>query len=372
MKKAFKVSGIVLLICLICFAVFSAYKWHQLSKDTHNLQDRIDIECNKYIRNKKSPGLAIGVIKDGRIYQACFGYANVEHHQKADTNTIFEIGSITKVFTAELTQILVDKALMRWDETVYDILPDSVRPSVNDSTTLLSLASHTSGFPRVPKELLKDVNNRCNPYASIPKNNYLACIKNMCGKQKPDTQHFDYSNMGYAVLADCIEAKTGLSYDSLLQREISGVLGLKNTGRLVEDTSDYATGYDAGVPACHWTFPIMYGCGGLNSDLTDMMKFLNANMVMGPLYKAFSETQQQLYQAPNGGIGKGWHMDKINGIATGGTIIWKNGGTGGFRTYIGMVPDKKLGIVVLSNQASNDLDGLALILLVLAAHVSLK
>ncbi len=373
MRRVFKFTGVLLLICLIGLIVIKVYRFRDLLKDTHDLQRKIEAECNKELIKKKTVGLAVGIIQGDRTYMEEFGYLDLQTHQPVDSNSIFEIGSVTKVFTSELTQILVDKGVLDWNNNIYDLLPAASKPHVNDSTTLLSLATHTSGFPRVPSLLLESIKNGCDPYSEIRLSDYDSCIKSLIGKKKANPDHYNYSNMGYGVLADCLEARTGKSFDSLLDREVFGVLGMNHTRFYATDTTNYATGYDkTGSPTCHWHFSVMRGAGGLNSNIIDMMKFLQANLSDNILYKPFSETQTELYKVPLGGIGKGWHMDRINGVFAGGDIIWKNGGTGGFRSYIGFIPAKKTGIVVLSNQADFDVDGVSTMLLMLATHISLQ
>jgi D-alanyl-D-alanine-carboxypeptidase/D-alanyl-D-alanine-endopeptidase len=232
----------------------------------------------------------------------------------------------------------------------------------------LSLATHTSGFPKTPRPLLDSAKNRCNPYRDMSRANYEVCIINLTGKKKPDPNNFEYSNMGFSVLANCLETKAGCRYDSLLAREIFKVLGMNRTTLDNTDTVNFATGYDKRRnETCHWDLPSFYaGCGAIRSNMSDMLKFLQANINENPLYKPFSETQHKVYKSTMlGSVGKAWEIRGDN-------IIWHNGGTGGFRSFIGLLPDKKIGVVVLSNQESNDLDMLGFDLVTLASRVTLK
>lgn len=366
MKKGIKLLGVM----LIMFAGFAGFRYYKIKtfKDTHDLQQQVALKCNNYINDGKSVGMAVGIIQGDKIYIGCFGKL-ARDGRAVDSNTIFEIGSITKVFTAELVQILVDRGTIKWDENIYDIFPPEYKPTVNDNTTLLSLATHTSGFPKTPQILLDQISDPCNPYKDMKREEYEACIKNLTGKKKPDSTNYKYSNMGFSVLANCAAIKAGHSYDSLLQTEILNVLGMGHTSLQNTDALNFAIGYDShNNPACHWDIPPFYtGCGGLRSNITDMVKFLNANLNDNQLYKPFSETQKQVYKTPLGGVGKGW---EIWGV--GGHFVWKNGGTGGFKSYIAMMPEKKTGIVILSNKYIGGLDMLGQDMLTLASKVSLK
>jgi CubicO group peptidase (beta-lactamase class C family) len=378
MRKALKVFGVILLVLFVIVAGFVLRIYYKVNhqKDTHDLQARVTRICHKYIADKKCPGLAIGIIQGDKIYVHCFGYADLASPKTVDTNTVFEIGSITKVFTAELTQVLADKGIVKWDETIYDILPSGSQPLINDYTTLLSLATHTSGYPKTPQVLLDNIKDQCNPYRDMKYEDYIGSIKNSTDKKKPDPGHYVYSNMGFSVLATCIETKTGQSYDSLLKGEILNVLEMNHTTLQCLDSGNFACAYDSkGNPACHWDLPAFYaGCGGIRSTISDMIKFLKANMNENPLHKPFTETQQQVYRTGLNGVGKGWDIDKISGIIFGinNDIIWKNGGTGGFKSYIGLVPEKKIGVIILSNQSNEALNSLGPDLLALTAHVSMK
>ena len=376
MKKAFKILGIILLGLITCITGFIGYRYYKIKtfKDSYDLQEQVALKCNKFIRNKKAVGLAVGIIQGSKVYAIGFGYPSLNSTEPVDTNTIFEIGSITKVFTAELGQILSEKGILTWNETMYSILPPEQRPAADDGTTMLSLATHTSGFPKTPKVLLDGLKNRCNPYKDMDSSTYASCIKNGAEKKKPDANNSIYSNMGFSILANCLEAKAGCSYDSLLKREIFNVLGMSHTTLHDTDTLHFASGYNKTQnETCHWDFPAFYaGCGAIRSNMSDMVKFLQANMKENPLFKPFSETQKQVYKSSSiSGIGKAWQIRTAIMPGTD-NIIWHNGGTGGFRSYIGIIPEKNVGIVVLSNQASDDLDGLGFDLLTLTSRVSLK
>lgn len=142
----------------------------------------------------------------------------------------------------------------------------------------------------------------------------------------------------------------------------------------VNDTL-FATPYDEkGTRTCHWTLPIIPGAGAIRSDMTDMLKFLQANIDnSSPLNSSFIKTHKQQVKIPTGAIGYGWHIDKVGGIFFGiPEIVWHNGGTGGFRTYMAFVPGSNRGVVVWANQANDELDGLAIEIMIKSKLVSLK
>ncbi|MBS1624583.1 MAG: beta-lactamase family protein [Bacteroidetes bacterium] len=378
MKKVLFFLGISIICVALYFLSVRAYEYYKLVTfhDTHDLQDQISGRCSQYIEDKETVGLSIGLIQGEKVFIRSFGLADKDDHRPVDSATVFEIGSITKVFTAELAQIMVDRGELSWQETIYDVLPEVYKPLGDDNTTLLSLATHTSGFPRNPKLLNSNIKNECDPYADISRTIYASCLKDLADKKKPDSATWVYSNIAFSVLANCIESRAGCTYDSLLRREIVDALSLRNTTTHDTDPRKYAAGYDrSGNKTCHWNLPPFYtGCGGIRSDIIDMTKFLEANLHAGTLYKPFSETQIYIYGNNKLGLCKGWQINKptpgLHGLPE--RIVWKNGGTGGFRSYIGMIPEKHIGVIILSNQANETLTDFGQQLLILASKVSMK
>lgn len=378
MKRFLKITGIVIgsiLLILIGVVIYGYYKIKSF-KDTHDLQAHVDSMCNKYIDKGKTPGLWVGIVQGNNVYMQGYGFADNERRIKPDSSTIFEIGSITKVFTAEMAQLLAEQGQLNWSDDIRQYLPAEVKLPVQDSTTLQHLASHTSGFPRLPEMWFAKLDsNPCNPYSSLTVQDLYNYLNNSKDKKQASPKAYDYSNLGAGLLGHILEWKTGKTYEALLQEFICRPLGMTHTSVITTDTTVFAAPYDErGKRTCHWDFPVIYGCGAIKSTGADMVRFLAANMNNpAPLGKSFAKTQQQVAKIPGGGIGYGWHIDKMNGAFFGvDKIIWHNGGTGGFRTYMGFDPATNRGIVVLSNQANDALDELAIKLLIKTVKISLK
>ena len=372
MLKGLLIFGICVVVAALCLVGYFYYKSSSI-KDTHDLAAKIEQTTKHFLAEKKGVGLAIGVVQGDKVYKVCYGFASLETQTPIDTSTIFEIGSISKVFTTEMAEILAQKGLIDWQSTVHQNLPIMYQSQSDDGTNLLHLATHTSGYPRLPQALLDKMNDECNPYKTLTSEDFWDYIKHPTDKKKPDPKTFEYSNIGNALLGNILELKTGKSYESLLQTEICVPLNMQHTSLLVKDSMKFATGYDEERnKTCHWDFPIIYPAGAIRSDINDMTTFLKANMEENSLYAAFKETHNKVFDASMGGIGKGWNIDSYSGKLFGlENIVWHNGGTGGFSSYIGILPNQKVGIVVLSNQSSEELDKLAIRLLVNAGKISL-
>lgn len=369
-----KIIGIIIL-AIIVIAVglwgYARYKFNNM-KDTHDLEKRIDKICNDLIKKDSVESFCIAVVKGDEHYIKGFGWADKENKIPIDSNTIFEIGSISKVFTTELAEILSQKGMIDWNASINNYLPENLRGKQYENTTLLHLATHTSGFPRLPESLLSKMTDECNPYASLTMADFEAYIKNPTDKKQPDTKVSDYSNVGNGLLGHILEWASGKSFDSLLHEEIISKLAMTSTGLNVKDSTRFATGYDVkGNKTCHWDLPIMYSAGAIRSDMVDMVKFAKANL-HGELKNVFKETQKPQYDLP---VGKGWQIDKtMNAIIPIGTTVWHNGGTGGFSSYIGFSANDNIAIIILANQGevNEKIESIVPLILMAAKKVSFK
>lgn len=374
--RVVKIIAIIVGIILLIIAILIGWAYYKMKsvKDTHDLQDKVAKKCNEYIRKGKAPGIFVGIIQGDRVYVQGYGVMDKETKMPIDSNTIFEIGSISKVFTAELTQLLVERGELKWDDNISKYMPGEVKWK-DDSTTLMHLATHTSGFPRLPEMWFKKLEqNECDPYSSLSIEDLYAYLNSPKDKKKPSPDAYDYSNLGAGLLGHILEWKTNVSYEQMLQEMILHPLGMLNTSAITSDSAKFATGYDEkGNKTCHWSFPIIYGAGTIRSSGADMLRFLAANMKNNTeLSASFAKTHKQaVKEAP---VALGWHIDMLNGIFARITnITWHNGGTGGFRSYIGFVPGKDRGVIIWTNQASeSDFDEMAVDIMVDAATVSLK
>lgn len=372
MLKGLLIFGICAIVAALCFVGYFYYKSRTI-EDTHDLATKIEHSAKRFLAEKKGVGLAIGIVQGDKVYKVCYGFASLETQTPIDASTIFEIGSISKVFTTEIAEILARKGLIDWKSSVHQNLPPIYQSASDDGTNLLHLATHTAGYQRLPQVFLDKMSDECNPYKTLTSEDFWDYIKHPTDKKKPDPKIFEYSNIGNALLGNILELKTGKTYEALLQSEICVPLNMQYTSLSVKDSTKFATGYDEqGNKTCHWDFPIIYAAGAIRSDINDMTTFLKANMQENNLYAAFKETHNKVFDASMGGIGKGWNIDSYSGKLFGlENIVWHNGGTGGFSSYIGILPNQKVGIVVLSNQSSEELDKLAIRLLVSAGKISL-
>jgi CubicO group peptidase (beta-lactamase class C family) len=269
-------------------------------------------------------------------------------------NSIFEIGSITKVFTATLLADMARDGLLALDDPVAKHMP-AAPPVRGRAITLEDLACHRSGLPRLPKGLLRTAltRDRRDPYAAIDTAWLDAAIARTKPRWEPG-RRVAYSNYGAALLGYALARRAVTGYDELVRERICLPLGLRDTGTAV-DGGRLAAGHTRlGRPTSHWHVDALAGAGALRSTVTDLLTFLRlqAGEPPGPLAEAARETQVLRARRGTIGFGLGW-MLLPSGRRLPFDVLFHEGGTGGFRSAAAVAPERRLGVVLLSSRVRN-------------------
>jgi serine-type D-Ala-D-Ala carboxypeptidase/endopeptidase len=315
-------------------------------------------------QDQQSTGIVVGVVDQQGHRIIHYGTLDQTTARPVNGDTLFEIGSITKVFTALLLMERAECGDLTLDDPIAKFLPQSVTtPTCNGKAiSLLNLATHTSGLPRLPDNLVPaDVHN---PYADYTLAQLYAFLATYRLPRDLGAQ-YEYSNVGAGLLGHILSLRAGVDYETLVKTQIAQPLQMKDTGIQLtpEQRSRFATGHNAlGKPVSYWDLPTLAGAGALRSTANDLLKFLAANLALtaSPLTATLQKTQVVQHQTgtPGMAIALGWHVLNRDGTE----IIFHDGGTGGFRSFIGFVKQKHLGVVVLSN-SENNVDDIGLHLL---------
>ena len=314
-------------------------------RDQKDVKNTITTYQTRSIDNGFLVGTAIAFYDNGKEEYFCYGFSDTTRNTPITKQSMFEIGSISKTFTALLLADMVQKGKMKLDDPVDQYLPDSVRiPLVGDrKINLVDLSSHTSGLPRMPDNFTpKDSTNPYTDYSVKDMYTFLDSIR-----LRRLTHRYEYSNLAVGLLGVAETNLTGKSYETLLQQIICKPLAMEQTSTL--NTSKFLTsGHVATSRVNHWDLDAMIGAGGIRSSAEDLMRYLKAQMgiTSSNLLPAMKLTQKPLYNVnENTRVGLGWHFTFIGGD----TIVWHSGGTGGYRTFAGF--NKKAGkaIVILNN-----------------------
>jgi D-alanyl-D-alanine-carboxypeptidase/D-alanyl-D-alanine-endopeptidase len=300
----------------------------------------------------QSVGIVVGMIgPDGR---KVVGYGALEKGDPRVLNgdTVFEIGSVTKVFTSLLLSDMVQRGQVALTDPVSKYLPASVRmPQRNGKQiTLLDLATHTSGLPRLPANLKPK--DSANPYADYSVAQLYEFLSSYELPRDIGSQ-YEYSNLGGGLLGHVLARCAGTDYEALVRARITVPLDMKSTGIALspEMKARMAAGHDGKMnPAANWDLPTLAGAGGLRSTANDMLTFLAANLgynktPLAPAMAAMLEVRRPS-GTPGLEVALAWH---IYSTASGATMIWHNGGAGGYRSFIGYDPKTRIGVVVLAN-----------------------
>ena len=327
----------------------------------------------EYMTSNQIPGAAVEVYVDGKPSSYYFGYANRDKKISVSKNTIFELGSITKVMTSLLLAQEVDSANMQFGDSVTNFLTSL--PNAYEDITLMNLATNTSGLPF---ELPEKITRVDDLYAYLP--NYTPPYS--------ADERWIYSNVGIGLLGYALETETHQSFNQLYIRRIMQPLHMQPFALTVPARYQhfYAQGYDNNGqpvnPAELGIFPSAYA---VKSSAGDMQKFLAAAIGLpgtpDRIFYPMRMTEAVYVRVPDKLQGLGWQIHEIKpediagllqtekksnaGLIPieeiyekptfhGDALIDKTGSTNGFRAYIAFIPNKKTGIVILTNRGASD------------------
>lgn len=320
------------------------------------LEEKIKTLSDHYVNQNNNYGVAIGIIDGDKVIRLCNSRTGC--NETIDSSTIFEIGSISKLFTSLLLAEEVEGKSLQLQQPISSFLPSTAHPSFA-SITFEQLASHSSGLPRLADNFWSRVNEPENPYRDYSEADLNNYISQYSLKQAPG-QHYAYSNFGAGLLGNIIVNMHHTSYEALIKEKICSPFGMKETFVKLDPKGKFSTPHAGGKPSRYWDFQdATAGQGAIKSDLSDMTRFLQYNLYpeQSPFPSALQLMQEIHFSDPsqNKHTGLGWHIGSFNGQK----YLEHNGATGGFRSYIGMIPGKKLGIVILSN-SDNSVDDLGI------------
>jgi len=302
------------------------------------------------IETGNNVGIVIAYINGDNVEYFSHGQTALKNGTPVDENSVFEIGSISKVFTTILLANETLNGTMKLDDPIADYLPKEVKaPSRNGKViTLKDLATHSSGLPRLPDNLKPA--NANNPYADYAEKQLYDFISNHI-LSRDIGERYEYSNYGMGLLGYILGLKNGKSYEDLMIEKIANAYGMNNT-RLVmtqKMKNHLAIGHNGTTAMENWDFITLGGAGGIKSTAVDMVKFIKANIINdnSPINKAMKLSHKTAYKndTQNFEMGLGWHYNN--------DIIWHNGGTGGYRSFAGFVKGMQQGVVVLTNSTES-------------------
>ncbi|NGX56597.1 MAG: D-alanyl-D-alanine-carboxypeptidase/endopeptidase AmpH [Candidatus Anoxychlamydiales bacterium] len=337
-----KIKSVILLLLFIPFFAFSI--------TGEEIQSLID----KSIEEGHSQGMVIGIISKDKTIFYKNGKLGINNDKLMDENTIFETGSITKIFTSLLLAIMVRDGDVRMDDPVEKFMPPHVRtPSyLGQKITLANLATHTAGFPYLPDNFYP--NDLYNPFCKYSYEEFYTYLSNYELKYAPGSK-YQYSNVCIGFLCHALTLSSQKNFEELLIEKITSKLDMNDTR--VKFTDDMLQRYadahirDKKVP--HWGISTFEGNGALKSSAKDLARFIEANL---GYYKSdlFDVLQTALIDRcpqdlPYLDVGLEWNIAyKYNP-----EIIYHGGIVGGQQVFVGFCPQREIGVVIVSNSSAN-------------------
>ena len=286
-------------------------------------------ELETIIRQRVDSGRSRGIVAgmvfpDGSRRVVAYGAG-------MDASSVFEIGSITKTFTATVLSDMVRRGEVRLSDPVAGLLPAGVSvPSLKGrQITLEDLATHTSGLPRNPSNL--DSLDPDNPYADYTADQLYKFLGGYTLTRDPGSK-WEYSNVGFGLLGHALALRAGMSYEDLVRRRVLEPLGMPSTAVTMTPAMEahLAVGHDAdGRAVSSFDFGVLAGEGALRSSATDMLSYAAANLDAegGPLHAAMvvARVPRNAHR-----IGLAWNAYRAGGL----DIVSHSGATGGFSTFM--------------------------------------
>lgn len=290
--------------------------------------------------------VVLGTYDQGDVAVYGFGQTRPSESRVPDGETQFEIGSITKVFTAILVERLVEQGKLDWDQSISGYLQELQFENESvGAITLRSLATHSSGLPRLPSNF--SPSDSLNPYADYDQSDLNAFL----GLFDPATlsNEYAYSNLGFGLLGSIAADTAAADYPTAIEEYVLEPLGMNRSFAAYPQQTDsnMASGYSSGAEVPAWTFDALAGAGAIVSSANDLMRFVRANFEADAfgVHLAIVATQE-----PQEGqdMALAW---QTRSDSEGNTVYWHNGGTGGYASFLAVNPAQSKGWLILASSS---------------------
>lgn len=345
MKKTHRNSTLLTVFITLFICIISARN-SIASTELKTIEKIINHKTNI---EKQTVGVSVVLINGDQTEYLNLGFSNKKTKQKINANTLFEIGSISKTFTALALASMVKEGKIKLTDHVQNYLPEQVKLPVKNGKhiTFLSLSNHSSGLPRLPTNM--PFSNPLNPYADYTVDMMYEFLNDYKLLREVGEVH-EYSNLAVGLLGHVLSLIDGKSYQDMVTDRVLIPLKMKNTFVNIptSKTGLISDGHNDQLNVTeHWQLPTMPGAGALNSSATDMATYLKANISKEQLSDEFtlSQTSTASFGNPDTKIGLGWFILK----GKDNPYYMHNGGTGGFRSFIAFDQKQQKGIVILTN-----------------------
>ena len=321
---------------------------------TTDLDKKVEAVLQPFMFESKTVGLSIGVLKEGKTYFYNYGETKKDNGQIPSSKNLYEIGSISKTFTSLLLAKAVVEKKIALNDPVNKYLPKDI-PVIkfgNDTLRIVHLSNHTSGLPPLPDNF--GATDLVNPYKDYDDTKLHTYLKTAKLSQKPG-EKFEYCNLAVGLLGHILESVNKMSFEKMVTTFICSKAGMNNTRQLLikRDSALFVQGYDVSIlPQGQWDFKALAAAGCIRSNAEDMMKY--AALQLGTddiqLQKAIYLSHQATFDAGQQQIALNWFVQDWGW----GKILFHNGQTGGYKSFLAINEKTKNAVIILSNTAVNN------------------
>ncbi len=300
-------------------------------------------EIDQRIKHGINPSIVVGVYDQGTMHFYTKGLQNKALSLQASEHSVYEIGSISKTFTALLLAQKVQTKAVNLEDAVQDFWPQpfKLEDNNNQAITFKQLSTHTSGLPRLPSNL--------SPFSKDPYADYdRAALLVGINKAKPVNagETYAYSNFATGLLGETMAVIDQRPFNDLVKTNILEPLDLKQTYMLLEEVPEaiLAQGYMGNKPSNAWNFNALAGAGSIRSSIQDLVKYgvAHLNQPAGAMREAMDLATSTHYEQGRLRVGLGWHFNP-NGV------LWHNGATAGFSSMLMIDPEQEKVVAAITN-----------------------
>jgi CubicO group peptidase (beta-lactamase class C family) len=332
---------------LILSVAFTKAQVNTTDSSMYFIQRKIDSVFEK----NALPGLFVSVINNGQQHYFSKGYANPDTKLLFDSATFFEIGSITKTFTAFVLQKILDENKIADTASIIQYLPDSVQTNTAlQKISFLSLMNHTSGLPRLPGNMEVKLDNKA-PYDNYTAAQLFSWLKTC--SPAPDGKS-NYSNLGAGLAGVLAELIAGKSYTRLLEENIFRPFKMIGGTDVFSKEENKSQGFFNDQKTAYWNMDVLAPAGGIKCSSKEMLRYLQfmskpEDAVNKKIIDELLQPTVAINKSMN--VCKAWHTFELPGKPT---IYWHNGGTFGFSTFAAFIKGGDKAVMVVINKFSEN------------------
>ena len=322
------------------------------------IPNEVKFEIDQRVKHELNASIVFGVMTQGESDFYVAGWQNREAKTPATTATVYEIGSISKTFTALLLAQQVINEQVSLDDPVQRLWPQpfELQDASGQPVTLQHLATHTSGLPRLPDNLSVFSSD---PYAQYDRDQLLAGV-NMTAI-KTAGKNLAYSNFGFGLLGETLAVQAGQSFEDLVAEKLLQPLSLQHTYQTLDAVPEalLATGYRGNKATTAWQFKALAGAGWLRADIRDLLAY--GSHILNPELAKVDPKLTQALQLVTQPRHQGEVQVALSWFIRDG-IIWHNGATAGFNAILMISPDSQTVVAGITN-GTESIEDIALHLL---------